>query len=68
MSKTDLILQQIAALTPEETETVYQELKRRLDRRAQAQAFLSKIIGKGAGVWGMDAQEYVNQLRADDRF
>ena len=33
MSKTDLILQQIAALTPEEAETVYQELKRRLDRR-----------------------------------
>ena len=47
---------------------MYQALKRRLDRRAQAQAFLDKIIGKGVGVWGMDAQEWVNQQRADDRF
>ena len=27
-----------------------------------------KIIGKGRDVWGPDAQEYINQQRADDRF
>ena len=68
MSKTDLILQQIASLTPEETETVYQELKRRLDRVARARQFLASLSGNGAGVWPMDAQEYINQQRADDRF
>ena len=70
MSKTDLILQQIAALTPEEAETVYQELKRRLDRVAQAQQFLANLASRGprTDVWEMDAQEYINQQRADDRF
>ncbi len=68
MSKTELILQQIATLTPEETEAVYQELKRRLDRVARARAALDKVKGKGTGVWGLDAQDYVNQLRENDRF
>lgn len=29
---------------------------------------LEKYRGKGQGVWQKDAQEYVNQLRKDDRY
>ncbi len=68
MSRTDAIIQQIADLSPEERDIVYQDLKRRLDRVARAQEAIDRIKGKGAGVWGADAQDYINQQRADDRF
>ncbi|GAA3996768.1 hypothetical protein GCM10022408_04250 [Hymenobacter fastidiosus] len=65
MSRTDTILQEIASLTPHELELVYQEiLKRRSNRVAEV---LDRHRGKGQGVWTTDAQQYVNQLRADDR-
>ena len=65
MSRTDTILREIDSLTPSEWELVYQEiLKRRSSRVAEV---LARHRGKGQGLWETDAQDYINELRTDNR-
>lgn len=47
---------------------VYSHLAKKLKRREELAKSLDEIRGIGKGIWKMDAQEYVNKLRADDRF
>jgi hypothetical protein len=61
------ILEEIEGLSTNEKEQVYSYILEKADRKKYAQKILSKIKGSGKGIWNMDAQEYVNQLRADDR-
>lgn len=69
MSRTEAVLEQINALTPAEREAVFQELARRRERVEHRKAALDEVRGKLAGVWsGQDAQDYINQERANDRF
>jgi hypothetical protein len=68
MSRTEQIIQEINLLTPSELELVYYEIQKRVNKTNRVKEVLSKIRGKGKGVWLLDAQEYVNQLREDDRF
>ncbi|MFM7852444.1 MAG: hypothetical protein ACKO96_11155 [Flammeovirgaceae bacterium] len=61
------ILEEIESLPTSEKEQVYSYILEKADRKKYAQKILGRIKGSGKGIWNMDAQEYVNQLRADDR-
>lgn len=53
-------------LTDEELDELARALQQKAERLERFRDFLASIKGSGADVWGMDAQEYINQLRADD--
>ena len=38
-----------------------------MDKLDKFRTAIEKVRGIGKGVWGMDAQEYINELRKDDR-
>lgn len=68
MSKTEYIIQELDLLNPSELETIYHELLKKINKADRVREILAKLRGKGEGVWTQDAQEYVNQLRENDRF
>ncbi len=68
MSKTEQILIEINKLNSDELDIVYQELVKRIKKSEKLRATFEKVRGIGKGVWDMDAQEYINELRKDDRF
>ena len=63
------IIKEIENLSEKERVEVYYLLREKMivKRKEHAISFLNSIMGSGKGVWNMDAQEFVNQLRADDR-
>ena len=67
MSPTQQIIQEIDLLPPTELEVVYQEVVKRMSHISRAANILAKYRGKGRGIWSMDAQEYVRQLRQSTR-
>ena len=62
------ILEDIHKLSAAEKVSIYYHLSSTLTKKEKAIALLEKIKGKGKGLWGEDAQDYVNRLRADGRF
>ncbi len=60
------IIKEIDSLPPDGKKEVLDYLNFKL-RKEQAHRILSQIRGRGKNVLGLDAQEYVNQLRDDDR-
>lgn len=68
MRQIQTILHEIDLLQPNELVMLYQEVERRVRRINKASVILSKYCGRGKGVWLEDAQDYINQLRNDDRF
>lgn len=68
MSKTEYIIQALDLLNSSELETIYHELLKKINKADRVREILAKLRGKGEGVWTQDAQEYVNQLRENDRF
>lgn len=68
MSKTDQIISEINLLNDEELDIIYQELLKKISKLDRLKNVLKKVRGKGKGVWGTDAQEYVNEIRDYDRF
>jgi hypothetical protein len=67
MSRTEHILQEIDELNPNELELLYHEILKRVNKAGRIKDILSKYSGKGKGVWLNDAQDFVNQLREDER-
>lgn len=63
----DSILKEIENLSPDKQKELYLILINRLKKKEQAIKSLDEIRGLGKGIWDMDAQEYVNLLREDDR-
>jgi hypothetical protein len=61
------IIKEFERLSSEEKKKVCEYLTDRLKKKERLMAFLDTIKGSGKGVWEVDAQEYVNRLRADDR-
>ena len=61
------ILEEINQLGPQETAELYQALSDRISRIEQIQYVLAMYRGKGAGVWVDEPQQYVNELRDNDR-
>jgi len=67
MTKVQHILKEIDELDANDKEKLLQEILKRVDRRNRAKAILNKYQGVGKGIWNTDAQEYVNNKRAEDR-
>lgn len=68
MTKVQTIISEIESLDAKELEEVLQFLLKKTHRSEQIKFKLAKYRGKGQGVWQEDAQQYVNQLREDDRY
>ncbi len=62
------ILEEINQLGPQEMAELYQALRDRISRIEQVQSVLATYRGKGAGIWSDEPQQYVNNLRDNDRF
>lgn len=67
MSKTEHIINEINDLSPQELTEVYKALLKKIDLSVTTTYFLERLRLLGGGVWGADAQAYVNQLRTNDR-
>ena len=68
MSKIEQILKQLKKLERAELEIILEKLVRRINRSQQIKEAFLKV--KGKGVWtkeGEDAQEYINNIRENDR-
>lgn len=63
----DDIIREIEKLNSAEKGKLYLYVHSKLKKKEYLHSVLDQIKGSGKGVWGMDAQEYVNQLRKDDR-
>lgn len=61
----DQIMTEIYELSETERLEVYLRLGNSISKRKEIFGILEKSKGKGQGVWNKDAQEYVNELRAD---
>lgn len=68
MTKTERILKNIEGLDLKEREEVLQYLLQKRKQQEDVKMKLGAYKGRGKGVWQQDAQEFVNQLRDDDRF
>ncbi len=62
------IILEIDSLPVEGRVEIYSHIYAGLNKREQVLAALERYRGKGKGVWDGDAQEYINQERANDRF
>ena len=67
MTKVQTLMLEINKLDQNELELILKEILRRIDRRKRVEAALNKLMGSGIGVWSLEAQEYINALREDDR-
>ena len=59
------IIEQIRKLNTEELEIILKEVFENIERKKRIMLALDNFIGKG--IWNLDAQEYVNSLREEDR-
>ena len=63
----DDIIREIEKLTGADKGKLYLYVHSKLKKKQYLHAVLDQIKGSGKGVWDIDAQDYVNQLREDDR-
>jgi hypothetical protein len=61
------VLTNIRLLKKEELELIMAEIKDRLGRQQRMEEALQAFVGTGTGFWGGDAQEYINELRSEER-
>jgi hypothetical protein len=66
MSLGDLI-KELDKLPLDESLKVYSYLKNKLVKKERILQSLDEIRGIGKGLWDLDAQEYINKERANDR-
>ena len=62
------IIKEIQNLPPGEKQEIYDYLLKMIRKREHVLQSLEKIRGIGKGLWDKDAQEYINELRDDNRF
>lgn len=61
------IIEQIRKLNTDELELILKEVFESVKRKKRIMLTLDNFIGTGKGIWNLDAQEYVNSLREEDR-
>jgi hypothetical protein len=66
--KVNILLKSVNDLNEQELQLVYNAILEKMNKKANAIAALQRIKGIGKGVWNMDAQDYINELRDNDRF
>ncbi len=67
MTKVDILLKEIETLKTSEIRLVFQKLIKKIREMEDTQKLLSQYKGIGKGVWKKDAQEIINESRADER-
>ncbi len=67
MTKVEQILKETGSLHSDEIILIVQELLKRIKKAENVKRIISEYKGAGKGVWKIDAQEYVNESRSDDR-
>ena len=67
MTKVDLLLKEIETLKTNEIQLVFRKLAKKISEMEDIQKVLSHYKGIGKGVWKKDAQQIINEGRADDR-
>lgn len=68
MTKVQTLIRELETLDTQETEKILQFLLIRVRQQETVRARLAKYRGVGQGIWQEEAQQYVNQLREDDRY
>ena len=67
MTKIQNILTEVDQLEIEELEILLKEVIKKIDETKRIDSILEEYMGIGEGVWKSDAQEYINELREEDR-
>jgi len=70
MDKTAHIIDEINSLDLKELEKVYHEILKKINinKINFLENALNKFCGKGKGIWTDDAQDFINQIRLNERF
>ena len=67
MTKIQNILTEVDQLEIEELEILLKEVIKKIEETKRIDSILEEYMGIGEGVWKSDAQEYINELREEDR-
>lgn len=67
MKKVEQLINDVKLLSPEERKQIYRDLKEDFLRLKVIDVDIEKYQGIGKHVWMKDAQEFINELRADER-
>jgi hypothetical protein len=59
------IIDEIEKLPSEEKAELYSYVHSKLRKKEYLLSIINEVKGSGKGVWNLDAQEFVNQLRND---
>lgn len=66
MSGIQNIIEELNELDSDELELILKEILMKMDKKKKIQSILDGYVGIGEGVWNIDAQEYVNELREEN--
>ena len=67
MTKIEAILQEIDELKPEDQKALLENLLMKIRKMNSLFSIVEKYKGKGKGIWQIDAQDYVNEIRNEER-
>ena len=67
MTKIQYLLKEINDLNINELELILQVILKKVDQEKQIRSILSEYKGIGKGIWQIDAQNYINKERDQDR-
>lgn len=67
MTRINKILKDINQLNINELEIILKEIHRRVDKEQKVKSILGEYKGVGEGIWKIDAQQYINDERDQDR-
>ncbi len=67
MTRIEKILKEINQLNSSELEIVLKEIHRKVDKEKIITSILKEYKGIGKGIWKIDAQQYIDQERDQDR-
>lgn len=67
MTSIQLILKELDHLDINELELIIKEIRKKINTKEQLKSVLSDFRGKGKGIWKIDAQQYIDEQRDNDR-
>jgi len=67
MTRIEKILKEINYLDISELEIVLKEIHKKVDKEKKIKSILNEYKGIGKGIWKIDAQQYIDQERDQDR-
>ena len=67
MTKIQSLLKEIDELDQNDLELILEKILKKVNQEKRVKSILNQYKGIGKGIWKMDAQEYINQERNQDR-